>query len=51
MFVSHLEGSFSGVVGLPLFATTELLRKAGIELLDLPNPELTLGREERAVKR
>ncbi len=39
MFVSHLEGSFSGVMGLPLFATTELLRNAGIELLDLPKTE------------
>lgn len=28
-FVSHLEGSYSGVVGLPLHATLELLRAAG----------------------
>jgi septum formation protein len=27
-FVQHLEGSFSGVVGLPLFETLELLRGA-----------------------
>jgi septum formation protein len=34
IFISHLEGSFSGVMGLPLFETAELLRAAGIELLD-----------------
>jgi septum formation protein len=39
LFVSHLEGSFSGVMGLPLFTTAELLRGAGIEPLGLPKPE------------
>ena len=33
LFISHLEGSFSGVMGLPLFETAELLRDAGISLL------------------
>lgn len=33
MFVSRLEGSYSGVMGLPLFETAELLRGFGIELL------------------
>lgn len=33
IFISRLEGSYSGVMGLPLFETAELLRKAGIELL------------------
>lgn len=33
LFVERIEGSFSGVVGLPLFETAELLRKAGITLL------------------
>jgi septum formation protein len=33
VFVSHLEGSFSGVMGLPLFETAELLRDLGIEVL------------------
>ena len=33
-FVEHLEGSYSGVVGLPLFETARLLRQAGIA--DLP---------------
>ena len=32
-FVSHLEGSYSGVMGLPLFETAELLESAGITLL------------------
>ena len=31
-FISRLEGSFSGVMGLPLFETTELLRLFGIEV-------------------
>ncbi|MCF6354450.1 MAG: Maf-like protein [Candidatus Polarisedimenticolaceae bacterium] len=30
VFVSHLEGSYSGVMGLPLFETAELLHAAGI---------------------
>jgi septum formation protein len=32
-FVAHLEGSYSGVMGLPLFETAELLRRAGIKLM------------------
>jgi septum formation protein len=32
MFVESIKGSFSGVVGLPLFETAELLAKQGIEL-------------------
>ncbi|UOA09242.1 nucleoside triphosphate pyrophosphatase [Methylobacter sp. S3L5C] len=31
MFVESIKGSFSGVVGLPLFETAELLSKQGIE--------------------
>ena len=35
MFVTHLEGSYSGVMGLPLFETLELLSLAGVSpLLD-----------------
>lgn len=30
VFVSHLEGSYSGVVGLPLCETAQLLRDAGV---------------------
>lgn len=29
-FVQHLEGSFSGVMGLPIYETTQLLCKAGL---------------------
>jgi septum formation protein len=29
-FISGLSGSFSGVMGLPLFETMELLRRFGI---------------------
>ena len=32
LFVERIEGSYSGVVGLPLFETAELLREAGITL-------------------
>ncbi|MBI5450941.1 MAG: septum formation inhibitor Maf [Gammaproteobacteria bacterium] len=30
VFISRLEGSYSGVMGLPLYETAELLRQAGI---------------------
>ncbi|MEJ2650260.1 MAG: Maf family protein [Gammaproteobacteria bacterium] len=30
MFISRLEGSYSGVMGLPLFETAELLRESGL---------------------
>jgi len=33
VFVSHIEGSYSNVVGLPLFETAELLRAAGFALM------------------
>lgn len=33
VFVERLEGSFSGVMGLPLFETAELLRQCGIDVL------------------
>ncbi len=32
-FVSHLQGSYSGVVGLPLFETTQLLQQFGVKVL------------------
>ena len=32
-FVKAIDGSYSGVVGLPLFETAELLRLTGFELL------------------
>lgn len=34
IFISHLEGSFTGVMGLPLFETAELLRQCGVEILN-----------------
>ena len=33
LFVAALDGSYSGVMGLPLFETGRLLERAGIELL------------------
>lgn len=38
LFVRHLEGSYSGVVGLPLFETAELLAEVGIDPLSCPEP-------------
>jgi septum formation protein len=32
MFISHLDGSYSGVMGLPLFETAELLHDFGIKI-------------------
>ncbi len=37
LFISHLEGSFSGVMGLPLYETGELLENAGISLFSNTN--------------
>ncbi len=40
-FIRHLEGSFSSVMGLPLFETAELLAQCGVELVyNNPNSEL-----------
>jgi septum formation protein len=33
VFVQRLEGSYSGVMGLPLFETAQLLRQAGVPVL------------------
>ncbi len=33
IFVKRIEGSYSGVMGLPLFETANLLQQAGIQLL------------------
>ncbi|WP_036169859.1 nucleoside triphosphate pyrophosphatase [Massilia sp. 9096] len=32
LFIEHIEGSHSGIMGLPVFETAQLLRKAGIPL-------------------
>ena len=34
IFVERIEGSYSGVVGLPVFETVALLREAGFEVMD-----------------
>jgi septum formation protein len=31
-FIKHISGSYSGIMGLPLYETAELLRKAGIPI-------------------
>jgi septum formation protein len=33
LFIEHIEGSHSGIMGLPVFETARLLRKAGVPLL------------------
>jgi septum formation protein len=33
IFVESINGSYSGVVGLPVFETADLLHQAGIEIL------------------
>ena len=30
-FIAHLEGSYSGVMGLPLYELRELLQRAGLK--------------------
>lgn len=32
LFIEHIEGSHSGIMGLPLFETANLLRKAGLAI-------------------
>lgn len=39
LFVSEMRGSYSGVVGLPLYETGRLLAAAGIDLLALAVPD------------
>lgn len=34
LFIEHMAGSYSGIVGLPLFETAELLQMTGYPLLD-----------------
>lgn len=33
IFINHLQGSYSSVMGLPLFETAELLKKSGIDII------------------
>ncbi|MGF1547744.1 MAG: Maf family protein [Thiotrichales bacterium] len=39
VFVEALNGSYSGVVGLPLFETAVLLRRHGVEILNPAGPQ------------
>jgi septum formation protein len=32
MFISHISGSYSGIMGLPLHETAGLLRAAGLKI-------------------
>ncbi len=34
IFVRHIEGSYSGVMGLPLFETAELLETCGVKVME-----------------
>ena len=34
IFVESMSGSYSGVVGLPVFQTAELLRRVGVTVMD-----------------
>ena len=45
IFVSRLDGSYSGVMGLPLFETASLLREAGI---DVRTPPVTADQRTRS---
>ena len=38
VFVSHLSGSYSGVMGLPLFETAVLLAEIGLTVMATPPP-------------
>jgi septum formation protein len=33
LFIEHIEGSHSGIMGLPVFETAQLLKKAGVSFL------------------
>jgi septum formation protein len=33
LFIEHIEGSHSGIMGLPVFETAQLLKKAGVAVL------------------
>jgi len=43
IFVEHLEGSYSGVMGLPLFETAALLREVGVRLLPEEDAQQQFG--------
>jgi septum formation protein len=39
VFIRHLSGSYSGVMGLPLYETAELLKHIGIAIPPTPRPQ------------
>jgi septum formation protein len=39
VFINRLDGSYSGVMGLPIFETAELLRECGIDVLSTGSRE------------
>jgi len=41
IFIKEIKGSYSGVMGLPIFETTQCLQKAGIKILN--NDEIETG--------
>ena len=43
VFISKINGSYSNVVGLPLFATRRLARKAGVEFYDNHGERSSVG--------
>jgi len=45
IFIERLEGSYSGVMGLPLFETAALLSSAGIDLLGAGGPRRRIDLE------
>ncbi len=45
-FIERIEGSYSAVMGLPLYETAELLRAAGIEIMACDPPRHIYSRNE-----
>jgi septum formation protein len=50
MFVEHLSGSYSGVVGLPLFETAALLARCGVGLVSSPPDGRSSARAARGAR-
>ena len=40
VFIERIEGSYSGIMGLPLFETAQLIREAGLPCINLMSDEL-----------
>lgn len=47
VFVEAIRGSYSGVVGLPVFETARLLQATGLDVLDTARPAGQAGDRER----